>query len=914
MAAAASSNSELATHARSKMNSFFKKILVAGFLLQAAFWGFSAPTGMNLDILPLWFEANHGQVDSPSQFVAHGRDLECLISPAEAEIVLRTTGGKTASTRMQFVGANPSAEISGGLDMGGKINYLIGNDPAHWQSGVPTFGQVRVDQVYPGINVVYYGNQQHLEYDFDLAPGANPETITLRFAGADRVSVSPGGDLVVRLAGRDIVQHRPVAYQTSGGVREPVQAGYKILDAHTVAFSVGHYDARLPLVIDPVLAFSTYFGGNNFTIVWGVAYGTNDDSVYITGSTLASQVTSTRPFATPGAFQTNYAGGKNESDAFVAKFDSSGTNLIYCTYLGGSADDAAYALAVGPEGNAFVTGATYSTNFPIKNPIAYTNPVTGQKFDGSKYGGVYNNVYYTYPSDIFVTELGATGTNLVYSTFLGGNSWNVGFGLALDSAGDAFITGETYSTNFPVTPGNYQTNFASVNNSVGFNAFVSEIGYNGTGAATLNYSSYLGGTNQDTGYAISFNNGYLAVAGATCSSNFPTVNWIGYDNSGGSNFYTGNVLNSNSNNINNALEIGATTCDAFVALFQTNGATLTQPLYSTFLGGTNSDIAYGVAVNSAGTVYVAGSTTSTNFPNTFNTNQAVLSSYLRTNTVGVQFTNAFLTVITWNPSSTNVYGGYPAIGYSQIFGSIGDDYAHAVTLDAAGDVFVVGATTALTNYNASISNVVGSLTYTNSGGNDVMVTAFKSDLSGLLYSVDFGGSSDDLGWAVAVDPDGNAYIGGQTYLYNGAPIGFPVFNAWLAAPQTGAGSYSGFLTKIWLTPPVLPVLTVSNLSTNLLVTWSSVSSAQINTNSFYLETTTNLYSTVITTNVTIITNTVPATTNIVISTNTMAPANWTPVTRNPFSTNQITGDVTNQIYTYQFNPTNRMLFFRLQGY
>ena len=286
--------------------------------------------------LPLYFEANRGQVDSPAQFVARGRDSQFLISPDAAQFVLRKTTASGAFTaravRMQFVGAEGRAQISGAEELAGKINYLIGNDAAGWQTGVATFARVRVADVYPGVNLIYYGNQRQLEYDFTIAPGADPGVIAIRFDGADKISISPAGELVLNLGDSEIRQPEAGHLSNwSAAHDKEISGGYKILDAHTVAFAVGDYDHSLPLVIDPILSYSTYFGGSA------------DDAAYRWRWTRTVLFMSrARRFraklATVGAFQTNYAGGTYAGDAFVAKFSNNGTNvaLVYCTYLGGS--------------------------------------------------------------------------------------------------------------------------------------------------------------------------------------------------------------------------------------------------------------------------------------------------------------------------------------------------------------------------------------------------------------------------------------------------------------------------------------------------------------------------------------------------------------------------------------------------
>ncbi len=857
------------------MNSFVKKFLSSGAVLQLTILALSAQTTMNLGNLPLWFEADPSA--ATSQFVAHGRDSEIQLAATSAQFVFRQSAHQTVSARMEFVGANPTAEISGGAEMTGKVNYLVGNDSSHWQSGVTAFAQVRANQIYPGINVVYYGNQQRLEYDFDLAPGVKPETIALRFAGADKVSVNHQGELVVTLAGREIVQHQPVAYQTVGNTRHEIPVGYKMVGANTVAFSVGQFDAHLPLVIDPVLSYATYFGGNSTDIAWAVAWG-NDNSIYIAGQTLSTKISSSLPFATSGAFRTNFQGGSQTGDAFIAKFHDPGTNaagadlntnLIYCTYLGGSGDDVAKSLAVDSSGHAFVGGATTSTNFPVKNWVVY------QSFNGATNAGKYDPSVKAYPSDVFVTELETNGASLVYSTYFGGSGYDSVLGLALDSSDNVYITGYAFSTNFPVTPDAYQTNYAFLNTQtyVFGNAFIAEIAANGN---TLNYSSYLGGTNVDIGYAISVNGSYVTVVGSTSSTNFPTRNFIHqsfvqlpfYTTNKVSgttnitiNYFDGGHLNGSTNKVSSLFFQN----DAFVASFLVNGTSLTNR-YVTLLGGTNDDLAYGVTTDPDGNAYVVGGSDSRNFVNT--TNGVYIPSFMRTNTTGVVVTNAFLTQVTWNGSNANV-------GYSQMFGGSVADQAQGVALDAAGDIFIIGTARSL-NFPTTTNNLIGSLTVTNSGNNssrsDVFVTAVKADFSQLLYSTYFGGAGNEFGNAIAVDPDGNAFITGQTL----SSTTFPVFDAWQA---TVPDANNAFLAKIWLNAPALPALTINHVGTNLFVLWPPVAFVQFTTNDLRLATTTNL-----------LVNT----------------TNWTVLSQTPV--------LTNGSYTYKFGPTNQARFFRLQKY
>ena len=245
--------------------------------------------------LPLYFEASQGQANVPAQFIARGHNYQFLISPTEAQIVLRKTTAESAVVRMQFVGANAQAPVSGDAELPGKINHLTGNDPAQWRVGLAMFAKVRVGGLYPGVNLVYYGNQQQLEYDFDIAPGANPQAIAMHFDGVDNISINPQGELILSLAGGEIRQPKPVIYQVVGGARKEIAGGYRLVDAHTVAFTIGQYDRSQPLVIDPLLSYSTYFGGSAGETAYAVALDTNGNHLYA-GQTFSKQ------FSTNGCF------------------------------------------------------------------------------------------------------------------------------------------------------------------------------------------------------------------------------------------------------------------------------------------------------------------------------------------------------------------------------------------------------------------------------------------------------------------------------------------------------------------------------------------------------------------------------------------------------------------------------------
>ena len=445
----------------------FSSTKIAGVILAAALTGHAA---FNPGNLPLWFEATDN-----ATFTTRSPGAEFAITATGAEITLQKSGSPSAKVRMSFVGST-AGQLHGGQPLAGQVNHFIGNDAAQWRTGLSTFAQVRLENIYPGVSVSYYGNAEQLEYDFNLAAGVSPETIALRFDGAEKISMDAQGRLVLQVNGGQILQHPPVAYQIINGERRAVAASYKITDARTAAFAIGTFDHSQPLVIDPVLGYASYFGGNFGEEAWAIAINPVDNSIYLAGQTFSTQISNGIPFAKNGAF-TNYNGGVQAGDAFVAKFDSTGTNLLYCTYLGGSVDDAAYAIAVDAAGHAFVTGATVSSNFPV------LNAVTNGAYNGSRISGVKDPDLGYFSADAFVAELETNGSSLIYSTYLGGTSTESAFGIAIDAAGNAFVTGDTYSTNFPVTGNALMPRLACVNNPYyNANAFVVEIAAGGHAA------------------------------------------------------------------------------------------------------------------------------------------------------------------------------------------------------------------------------------------------------------------------------------------------------------------------------------------------------------------------------------------------------------------------------------------------
>lgn len=800
----------------------------------------AAPVTMSPATLPLYFEANHGQAASSAQFIAQGNRSEFLVSPGTAELVLSKTDHSSArALQMRFVDADPRAQISGRDELSGKINYLVGNDSSKWQTGVPIFSKVGVTGIYPGVDLVYYGNGRQLEYDFAIAPKGDPNSIAIHFDGVDKISLQPDGDLALNLGDDRIVQPGPSIYQIVHGTRKEISGGYKLLDAHTIAFSIGDYDHSLPLVIDPILSYATYFGGTGNDTAWAVAVDTNG-FVYVAGQTTSTVFVSGKPFSTPGAFQIGFGGGGITGDAFIAKFNNLGTNLVYLTYVGGSGDDLAYGIAVDNAGDAYITGDTTSPNFPTKNALYGT--IGGKS---------------PYPADVYVSELNPSGSNLVFSTYLGGSSQQGAFDIALDSFNNIYVTGITYSTNFLVTANAYQIHSA-VSNWVyqpfyNANAFVTEIGAGGT---NLLYSSYFGGNNLDSGEGIAVDgSNYIYLTGYTSSTNFPATNAIMQTvvTIAGTNLYNGKLLNDSTNQV---LGFGS---DVFVAKFTPGFSNL---VYSTYLGGTNSDVAYRVAPDGLGNAYVTGWTVSTNFPVTIS-NPAINQNGLTNNALfgGIVTTNAFLTKIIWT-------GANAVIGPSVVFGGTNEfdtDIGYGLAVDALGNIYVTGSSTS-TNF--PVGSNQGSLAATNlSGVADAFIIAFSSNISSVMYSAFLGGSANSAAYGIALDPLADAYIVGQTTAVN-----FPTNNA---MQTTLEGPSDAFLAKI-ISSTTPPPLLVSLQGGQGQVAWpSGLPYEPESSHMFELQTITNLTST-----------------------------NWMVVPGSPI--------LSNNTYSVVFIPTNGSGFYRLE--
>jgi beta-propeller repeat-containing protein len=676
--------------------------------------------------LPLHFEANRGQTHEDVRFLSRGAGYSLYLTAGEAVLVLAQPNpkakrdermqaqGAPVMVRMSLEGSTSKPLVSGLEELPGKANYFIGSDSAQWRTNVPTYAKVHYQNVYRGIDLIYYGNQRQLEYDFVVAPGADPKKIVLGFKGADKIEIDAQGGLVLHTAGGALRQHKPVIYQEIEGVRTQIEGGYVLKGAKRVGFQLAAYDRSRPLVIDPVLAYSTYLGGNFEDYAQGIAVDASG-SAYVVGHTggYAGGEPKNNNFpTTPEAFQSTPSGG--QYDVYVTKLDPSGSALVYSTYLGRGQ---AGGITVDSSGSAYVTGNSGSS-FPT-TPGAYQPTGSG----------------------VFVTKLDRTGSVLVYSTFVGnGNSW--GTGIAVDADRNAYVTGIAYPVyaagayypDFPTTPGAFQP---TIGNSVngGGDAFVTKL--NPAGSALV-YSTYLGGNDEEVGRGIAVDaDGNAYITGVTKSGNFPTTEGAfqpSFDNEGACfQSYRGWLP-----------------ChDVFVTKLDPTGSAL---IYSTYLGGSLSDISFGIAVDATGNAYVTGYTTSNNFPTTAGALQPVCGG-------GGQ--DAFVTK--FDPTGTVVYSTH--------LGGRSRDAASGIAVDAAGNAYVTGTTSTYVLGDGTSSSdfptTEGAFQPTSTGG--PFVTKLDPTGSKLLYSTYFGGEGSGIS-AIAVDASGSVYVTGSSTSRGGIPI------------------------------------------------------------------------------------------------------------------------------------------------
>ena len=494
--------------------------------------------------IPLTFIANRGQVHSSVRFTAQSPGLSAYFTPAE---VVLDVG--SAVVRMRYLGASVAPEVEG-LDLQeGKANYLIGSDPQKWKTNVPLFGRLVYKDLYPGIDMLYSSSTRRLKSEFVVAPGADPSRIRIAYTGAGVIRVDETGALIFNTPDGELREAAPEIYQEIDGRRETVNGAFRV-SGDVVSFQLGDYDRDRELRIDPVLSYSTYLGGAGTNRGTAIAVD-SANAAYITGFTDSTN------FPVTGGVAQPVSGGS--TDVFITKLNAAGSAIVYSTYLGGNGDDRAFSIAVDASGNAYVTGYTGSTNFPI---VAGVQTTVG----GGRHA--------------FVAKLNSNGATLLYSTYLGGSGSDSGNGIAIDGGGASYITGSTTSIDFPIL-GAFQSTPGG-----GMDAFVTKL--NAAGSAIV-YSTYLGGSADDRGSSIAVDSsGNAYVAGNTSSTNFPTLSALQAANGGGG--------------------------DAFITKLSASGASL---IYSTYLGGSgveNVELGRSIAVDSTGSAYITGMTASANFP------------------------------------------------------------------------------------------------------------------------------------------------------------------------------------------------------------------------------------------------------------------------------------------------------------
>lgn len=572
--------------------------------------------------LPLLFEINHGQADSRVRFISRGNGYALFITPTEALLASSRTShpDTNAATsplmHMKLIGANPRASTVGLGALSSTTNYVIGNDPAKWRTNVPTYAKVKCQNVYPGVDLVYYGAGTQLEYDFIVSPGASYQDIKIHFEGADKATLNDAGDLVIGTAIGEVCHHKPVVYQENNGSRQIIDARYALKSNDEIAFEIGAYDADRPLIIDPVLSYATYFGSvTGSDSIRGVAFDSDGDA-YVVGTSFSSDLPTT-----PGALQST----ARSNDAFIAKLNSSGTGVIYVTYLGGNGGESGDSIAVDQKGRAYVAGVTFSSDFPT----------TMHAFQSQPPAGITHR---------FVAKLNSTGTALVYSTYLGSpNEFVETVSIAVDGEGQATVAGYTDSELFPTTPGALQPRLSG-NTDV----FIARLNSLGSGLVFL---TYIGGKGYDTTYSLALDAaGNSYVAGRTSSADFPTTRgaykreitgssasfvvklngtgdrlvystFLGGDiqvvtgiavDSNGNAYVTGNALFSDLPTTPGSFQpLPAGGFDTYVMKLNNTGSEL---VYATFLGGSGWDQGSAIAVDSLGQAHVTGRTTSSDFP------------------------------------------------------------------------------------------------------------------------------------------------------------------------------------------------------------------------------------------------------------------------------------------------------------
>jgi hypothetical protein len=667
--------------------------------------------------LPSLFEASQEPDGSPL-FMTRGKGYFLTINNTGHVLELYTpeldgNNVSKSTIQMNLVGAQ-SHHVHGNKPFLGKINYLIGNDKNKWKSHVNSYSEVVAAAVYPGIDLRYYSAQQKLEYDFIVAPKTNPDSIRLAFEGIDSISINSDGNLMLSTKQGDIHHQKPVIYQIINGQRVHVEGHYSLFIpsekphneiAQQVGFTIGKYNDNYPLIIDPILDYASYIGGSGPDQGSSIAVDTAGN-IYITGTSFSTSL----PIQTP--YQDTLMG---RSDIFIAKFNPSGDTLLFATYLGGQDYDKATGISIDAIGNIVLTGTTRSHDFPIKNAI-----------QGSYGGGT---------SDAFVSKFNADGSELLFSSYIGGQDQDDGYGIAIDSQNDIYITGETSSNDFPLN------NAYQPRQSGHADAYV--VKFNSEGSQKI-YASYLGGSSYDSARSIAVDSrGFATITGITYSQDFPVYNALQADIGGNS--------------------------DAFISQLNADGTALK---YSTYLGGASEDQGLDIAIDNQNNAVIVGQTGNwfaLSQQNNFPTKNA-----LQTQGSGLQ--DGFFSKISADGDE---------LVFSSYFGGEKDDALTSIAIDDQANLILLGTTESTTGL-----PVINALQQTLQGNaSDVYIAKIDNEGATTLFASYFGGSKNDKGLAIAVK-DQTLYMTGTT----ASDSDFPSKNA--LQPLFGGGVDDMFIAKI----------------------------------------------------------------------------------------------------------------------
>ncbi|MBN1167917.1 MAG: PKD domain-containing protein [Methanospirillaceae archaeon] len=621
---------------------------------------------------PSFFIPNEGQFEDEIAFEFVRPDSAVLFSLTGLKIIPESD---LTPLFIRFEGISGVPEITGENIQNGTANFYLGADPDLHTAGVPLYESIRYEGLYPGIDLVYSVEKTDIKSVYEVNPGFSPDVIALRYEGCNSLAIHPDdGKLLIQGNLWNLSEEAPYAYQEVNGVQVPVECSFVLLSDSLVGFLIGEYDTSLPLIIDPIMRYSLFFGGDG--VDHGNAIATDDNGyAYLAGSTTSAHM----KFSMATNLYEQKAGG--ERDAFVVKINPDGTELVYITYLGGKGDDLAYGITIDADGDAYVTGSTNSEDFPTQDAYHKTN--SGR-------------------TDVFLTKIDSEGRGILFSTFLGGSGDDIGYDVALDSDNNIFVTGSTTSWDFPIVNKYELSPYSGLEDG-----FITKLDSDGE---SIIYSNYIGGSARDLCSAVVIDpNGYACLAGQTDSPNFPTINAyqnvrkgvtdafvVKFDPEGtypayystylggkaidiakdlvvhtdGSLTITGQTFSSDFP-VTNAFQRSLNgVSDAFITTLSANGSDLTQ---SSFMGGSGGETGNGIGIDDDGNLYIIGTTLSTNFP----IQKAYQSRY------GGGFSDAFVTKLDSSATSK---------GYATYLGGYGKDEGNAIAVNYEGDAYLTGYT------------------------------------------------------------------------------------------------------------------------------------------------------------------------------------------------------------------------------